>query len=129
MAHQHDEHESHGSLKSYVIGFLLSLVLTAIPLIVVLNDLMEGTPAKVLLLGSAVLQFGVQLIYFMRLKEEKALSTGDHTMGWSTTVVTPPDGDMAQYMASVKKLIARDDEILYPTHGAPVTDPKPFLKA
>jgi glyoxylase-like metal-dependent hydrolase (beta-lactamase superfamily II) len=63
------------------------------------------------------------------LKEEKALFTGDHIMGWSTTVVTPPDGDMAQYMASVKKLIARDDEILYPTHGAPVTDPKPFLKA
>lgn len=63
------------------------------------------------------------------LKEEKALFTGDHIMGWSTTVVTPTDGDMAQYMASVKKLIARDDEILYPTHGAPVTDPKPFLKA
>ncbi|MBO9599790.1 MAG: cytochrome o ubiquinol oxidase subunit IV [Cohnella sp.] len=71
MAHQHDEHESHGSLKSYVIGFLLSLVLTAIPLIVVLNDLMEGTSAKVLLLGSAVLQFVVQLFYFMHLKEEK----------------------------------------------------------
>lgn len=73
MAHQHDGHEqeSHGSLKSYVIGFLLSLVLTAIPLIVVLNDLMEGTSAKVLLLGSAVLQFVVQLFYFMHLKEEK----------------------------------------------------------
>jgi glyoxylase-like metal-dependent hydrolase (beta-lactamase superfamily II) len=63
------------------------------------------------------------------LREEKALFTGDHIMGWSTTVVTPPDGDMAQYTASVRKLIARDDEILYPTHGAPVTDPKPFLEA
>jgi glyoxylase-like metal-dependent hydrolase (beta-lactamase superfamily II) len=63
------------------------------------------------------------------LKEENALFTGDHVMGWSTTVVTPPDGDMAQYMASVKKLIARNDAILYPTHGAPVTDPKPFLAA
>lgn len=63
------------------------------------------------------------------LREEKALFTGDHIMGWSTTVVTPPDGDMAQYMASVRKLLARDDEILYPTHGAPVTDPKPFLEA
>ncbi len=63
------------------------------------------------------------------LREEKALFTGDHIMGWPTTVVTPPDGDMAQYMASVRKLIARDDEILYPTHGAPVTDPKPFLEA
>jgi glyoxylase-like metal-dependent hydrolase (beta-lactamase superfamily II) len=63
------------------------------------------------------------------LKEEKALFTGDHIMGWSTTVVTPPDGDMAHYMASVRKLIARDDKILYPTHGAPITDPKPFLQA
>ncbi|MBS0472253.1 MAG: MBL fold metallo-hydrolase [Proteobacteria bacterium] len=61
------------------------------------------------------------------LREEKALFTGDHVMGWSTTVVTPPDGDMASYMASVQKLQARDDAILYPTHGAPVTDPKPFL--
>ncbi|HTO41453.1 MAG TPA: MBL fold metallo-hydrolase, partial [Rhizomicrobium sp.] len=63
------------------------------------------------------------------LAQERALFTGDHIMGWSTTVVTPPDGDMAQYMASVKKLIARDDKILYPTHGAPITDPKPFLAA
>ena len=63
------------------------------------------------------------------LQEEKALFTGDHVMGWSTTVVTPPDGDMAQYIASVKKLQARDDKTLYPTHGAPVSDPKPFLAA
>jgi glyoxylase-like metal-dependent hydrolase (beta-lactamase superfamily II) len=61
------------------------------------------------------------------LREEKALFTGDHVMGWSTTVVTPPDGDMAAYIASVKKLEARDDAVLYPTHGAPVADPKPFL--
>lgn len=63
------------------------------------------------------------------LREEKALFTGDHIMGWSTTVVTPPDGDMAQYIASVRKLEARDDKILYPTHGAPIADPKPFLAA
>ncbi|HEY0300843.1 MAG TPA: MBL fold metallo-hydrolase [Rhizomicrobium sp.] len=63
------------------------------------------------------------------LREEKALFTGDHIMGWSTTVVTPPDGDMAQYIASVEKLQARDDSVLYPTHGAPITDPKPFLAA
>lgn len=63
------------------------------------------------------------------LKEEKALFTGDHVMGWSTTVVTPPDGDMTQYMASLRKLLARDDAILYPTHGAPVRDPKPFIRA
>jgi len=63
------------------------------------------------------------------LREEKALFTGDHVMGWSTTVVTPPDGDMAAYMASLKKLLARDDAVLYPTHGAPVRDPKPFIQA
>jgi len=63
------------------------------------------------------------------LREEKALFTGDHVMGWSTTVVAPPDGDMAQYVASLKKLLARNDKILYPTHGAPVGDPKPFLQA
>jgi glyoxylase-like metal-dependent hydrolase (beta-lactamase superfamily II) len=63
------------------------------------------------------------------LEEEKSLFTGDHVMGWSTTVVTPPDGDMAAYMASLRKLLARDDRILYPTHGGPVRDPKPFLQA
>jgi glyoxylase-like metal-dependent hydrolase (beta-lactamase superfamily II) len=63
------------------------------------------------------------------LREEKALFTGDHVMGWSTTVVAPPDGNMAQYMASLRKLLARDDRILYPTHGGPVNDPKPFLQA
>lgn len=63
------------------------------------------------------------------LTEEEALFTGDHVMGWSTTVVTPPDGDMAEYMASLRKLLARDDRILYPTHGAPIREPKPFLEA
>ena len=62
-------------------------------------------------------------------EEEKALFTGDHIMGWSTTVVSPPDGDMRDYMASVKKLQFRDDKILWPTHGSPVTDPQPFLLA
>jgi glyoxylase-like metal-dependent hydrolase (beta-lactamase superfamily II) len=63
------------------------------------------------------------------LREEKALFTGDHVMGWSTTVVAPPDGDMAAYMASLRKLLARDDQVLYPTHGGPIRDPKPFLQA
>ena len=63
------------------------------------------------------------------LREEKALFTGDHVMGWSTTVVAPPDGDMAAYMASLRKLLARGDSILWPTHGGPVRDPKPFLEA
>jgi glyoxylase-like metal-dependent hydrolase (beta-lactamase superfamily II) len=63
------------------------------------------------------------------LREEKALFTGDHVMGWSTTVVTPPDGDMTQYMASLRKLLLRDDKTLYPTHGGPIRDPKPFIQA
>jgi len=57
------------------------------------------------------------------LEEEKAFFPGDHVMGWSTTVVSPPDGDMRAYMASLEKLTARDDAIYYPTHGAPVGGP------
>ncbi len=63
------------------------------------------------------------------LRDEEALFTGDHVMGWSTTVVTPPDGDMAAYMASLKKLRARNDAVLWPTHGDAIRDPKPFLDA
>jgi glyoxylase-like metal-dependent hydrolase (beta-lactamase superfamily II) len=63
------------------------------------------------------------------LAEEQALFTGDHVMGWSTTVVAPPDGNMADYMASLEKLMARGDRILYPTHGSPVAEPAPFLRA
>ena len=55
--------------------------------------------------------------------------TGDHVMGWSTTVVSPPDGDMRAYMHSLRKVIGRDDRTLWPTHGNPVTDPQPFLAA
>ena len=62
------------------------------------------------------------------LAEEKALFTGDHVMGWSTTVVAPPDGDMAAYMASLRKLVDRDDAIYHPTHGEPVTDPQRFVR-
>ena len=63
------------------------------------------------------------------LEEERALFTGDHVMGWSTTVVSPPDGDMRDYIDSLRKVMARDDVTLWPTHGAPVTTPKPFLQA
>ncbi len=57
-----------------------------------------------------------------------ALLTGDHVMGWSTTVVFPPDGDMAAYMASLHKLRGRDDRIFYPAHGPPVTNPKRYVR-
>ncbi len=54
------------------------------------------------------------------LQEEKALFSGDHVMGWSTTVISPPDGNMTDYYASLKKLLFRDDVRYYPTHGAPI---------
>lgn len=63
------------------------------------------------------------------LQEERALFCGDHIMGWSTTVVAPPDGDMTAYMRSLDAVIARNFETLWPTHGAPVRDPARFLAA
>lgn len=56
------------------------------------------------------------------------LFTGDHVMGWSTTVVVPPDGDMAAYMASLEKLRQRSDRIYYPAHGPAVTNPQQFVR-
>jgi glyoxylase-like metal-dependent hydrolase (beta-lactamase superfamily II) len=63
------------------------------------------------------------------LKEENALFSGDHIMGWSTTVVSPPDGDMTAYMNSLDKVKALDFDILWPTHGPPVRDVAPFIDA
>ncbi len=63
------------------------------------------------------------------LIEEGALFTGDHIMGWATTVVAPPDGDMGAYLDSLDRLIARADRRYYPTHGAPIDNPHPFVRA
>lgn len=63
------------------------------------------------------------------LEDENALFCGDHAMGWSTTVVAPPDGDMADYMASLDRVIEAGFDTLWPTHGAPVMHPEPFLVA
>jgi glyoxylase-like metal-dependent hydrolase (beta-lactamase superfamily II) len=57
-----------------------------------------------------------------------ALLTGDHVMGWSTTVVVPPDGEMAAYMASLDKLRQRQDRIYYPAHGPAVTKPQQYVR-
>jgi len=62
------------------------------------------------------------------LEEEAALFSGDHVMGWSTTVVAPPDGDMAAYVRSLKRLLERPDKRYYPTHGAPVEEPQRFVR-
>ena len=57
-----------------------------------------------------------------------ALFTGDHVMGWSTTVVVPPDGDMGDYMLSLDKLRGRDDIVYYPAHGPAVTNPQQLVR-
>jgi len=62
------------------------------------------------------------------LPQASALFTGDHVMGWSTTVVSPPDGDMAAYMASLDLLMQRDDAIYYPAHGDPIEQPQRFVR-
>jgi len=63
------------------------------------------------------------------LKEDNALLSGDHVMGWSTAVISPPDGNMADYFASLRKLLPRDETLYIPTHGAEIRDPNPFVQA
>jgi glyoxylase-like metal-dependent hydrolase (beta-lactamase superfamily II) len=60
------------------------------------------------------------------LREEKSLFTGDHVMGWSTTVISPPDGDMRAYMASLHRLLPREDRLFVPTHGVPIPEPQKY---
>ena len=64
-----------------------------------------------------------------RLQQDQTLFTGDHVMGWSTSVISPPDGDMADYMASLNLLLGADDSVYWPTHGPSITDPKRHVKA
>jgi glyoxylase-like metal-dependent hydrolase (beta-lactamase superfamily II) len=61
------------------------------------------------------------------LGDEAALFSGDHVMGWSTSVVAPPDGNMGDYLASLEKLRRRDEQIFYPTHGSPILHPQDWL--
>ena len=62
------------------------------------------------------------------LAQERALFSGDHVMGWSTTIVAPPDGDMAAYMASLDKLLARDDLVYHPAHGPSIDTPQAHVR-
>ena len=55
------------------------------------------------------------------LKEENALFSGDHVMGWSTTVISPPDGHMGDYFTSLEKVRQRGFSTIWPTHGPPVS--------
>lgn len=61
------------------------------------------------------------------LGDTGVLFTGDTVMGWATTLVSPPEGDMAAFMASLSRLAAREDRLYLPGHGHPVTDPKGLL--
>lgn len=63
------------------------------------------------------------------LREEQALFTGDHVMGWSTTIIPPPDGSLNSYLDSLRLLMPRPDQVFYPTHGAPITDPATLVPA
>lgn len=62
------------------------------------------------------------------LEETGALFTGDHVMGWSTSVVSPPDGDMSAYMASLALLYERTDTVYYPAHGPEITNPRQLVR-
>ncbi|HLH51467.1 MAG TPA: MBL fold metallo-hydrolase [Roseiarcus sp.] len=62
------------------------------------------------------------------LVEENSLFSGDHVMGWSTTVVAPPDGSMSAYMASLEKLRSRGESVFWPGHGGPVRNPQRYMR-
>lgn len=62
------------------------------------------------------------------LEERQVLFTGDHVMGWSTSVIVPPDGDMGDYMDSLEKLQRRADRIYYPAHGPAVEKPQQLVR-
>ncbi|WP_018755373.1 cytochrome o ubiquinol oxidase subunit IV [Paenibacillus terrigena] len=63
--------KNHGSLKSYTIGFVFSILLTIIPITVVMSGWLAGKASAIILMVTAVLQLVVQLIFFMHLREEK----------------------------------------------------------
>jgi glyoxylase-like metal-dependent hydrolase (beta-lactamase superfamily II) len=63
------------------------------------------------------------------LAQENALFCGDHIMGWSTTVISPPDGDMGDYFRSLETIRARGFSTLWPTHGPPIQEVGPFIDA
>lgn len=64
-----------------------------------------------------------------QLQQEKALLSGDHVMGWSTSVISPPSGNMEDYMNSLHLLLERDDRCFWPAHGTGIDDPRPFVRA
>ena len=93
-------------------------------------------PDRVLADGEAVEVDGARLIAVatpghtsnhLCYSYKSTLFTGDHVMGWSTTVIFPPDGDMAAYMRSLEELRRRNDRVYYPAHGPAVEDPQCYV--
>ena len=72
---------------------------------------------------------GNHLCFALEGSGDGVLFSADHVMSWSTSVVSPPDGDMAAYMRSLGRLREREDRLLLPGHGPAITDPQPFLAA
>lgn len=64
----------------------------------------------------------------LALDEEGILFSGDHVMGWSTSIVSPPDGDMGAYVASLQKLLEREDRLYLPAHGPAVEQPRKLVR-
>ncbi len=103
------------------------------------NDL-DYAPARILADGEAVEGDGYSLQAVatpghtmnhlaFALPQERTLFSGDHVMAWSTTVIAPPGGSMAAYMASLDKLKTRDDALYWPGHGGAVREPARFVRA
>jgi glyoxylase-like metal-dependent hydrolase (beta-lactamase superfamily II) len=61
--------------------------------------------------------------------QEQTLLCGDHVMAWNTSVIAPPDGNMADYMASLHLLLEREETLMWPTHGPPIGKPHQFVRA
>ena len=64
-----------------------------------------------------------------QLHQQRALFCGDHVMAWSTSIISPPDGNLADYLSSLDLLLLRDDKRYWPCHGPYIDDPKPFVQS
>ena len=62
-------------------------------------------------------------------RTRRCLFSGDHVMGWSTSVISPPAGSITDYLTNLRRLVGRDDEEYYPTHGPPIPDPQAYVQS
>ncbi len=60
---------------------------------------------------------------------KRTVFTGDHVMGWNTTVIAPPEGNMAKFLASLERLMQRHDKMFLPAHGGRIQTPQRVVKA